>query len=114
MQGSLTSTLHGTEKDFAEHLPLQKLLETRVGRLVFNGFPTGVEIGYATHHGGPYPATSTAVHTSIGLQAIKRFVRPVCYQNCPDEQLPQELKNTNPRKLLRTVDGHLVRSSIEG
>jgi len=114
MQGSLTATLQGTEKDFADHQSLQQLLETHVGRLVFNGFPTGVEIGNATHHGGPYPATSTAVHTSIGLAAIERFVRPVCYQNCPDAQLPEELKNANPRKLLRTIDGHLTQDSIEG
>ena len=113
MQGSLTSTLHGTEKDFADHKRLQQLLETHVGRLVFNGFPTGVEIGHATHHGGPYPATSTTVHTSIGLKAIERFVRPVCYQNCPEVQLPEELKNNNPRKLLRMVDGHPTTDSVE-
>ena len=77
MEGSLTATLHGTNEDLDTHKELVKLLETRVGRLVFNGFPPGVEIGYATHHGGPYPATSTGAHTSIGLG----FYTTVCSTN---------------------------------
>ena len=113
MSGSLTATLHGTSEDFDNHTQLQEILETHVGRLVFNGFPTGVEIGYATHHGGPYPATSTQVHTSIGMAAIQRFVRPVCYQDCPHEQLPEPLQNLNHRQILRTVDGVPKRDSVE-
>ena len=112
MEGSLTATLHGTNEDLDTHKELIKLLETRVGRLVFNGFPPGVEIGHATHHGGPYPATSTGAHTSIGLGSIQRFVRPICYQGCPDSQLPRELQDANPRGILRTVDGKRNRNPI--
>lgn len=114
MNGSLTATLHGTTKDYENHATLQELLEIHVGRLVFNGFPTGVEIGHATHHGGPYPATSTQVHTSIGPAAIERFVRPVCYQNCPQDQLPDALKNKNPQNLYRVVDGVPTTEDIVG
>ena len=113
MNGSLTATLHGTTKDFENHATLRETLEVHVGRLVFNGFPTGVEIGHATHHGGPYPATSTQVHTSIGPAAIERFVRPVCYQNCPQDQLPDALKNKNPQNLYRVVNGVPSREDIE-
>ena len=113
MEGSLTATIHGTAKDLEDHSTLQDILEIHVGRLVFNGFPTGVEIGHATHHGGPYPATSTQVHTSIGGAAIERFVRPVCYQNCPQDQLPAALKNDNPQNLHRIVDGIPTTEGIE-
>lgn len=110
MEGSLTATLHATQTDLDRHHPLRNLLESRVGRLVYNGFPPGVEIGHATHHGGPYPATSTGAHTSIGTGSIRRFVRPVCYQNCPDSQLPAELQDANPLGISRTLDGHPSRS----
>lgn len=113
MSGSLTATLHGTNEDFNGHTSLLNALEIHVGRLVFNGFPTGVEIGHATHHGGPYPATSTQVHTSIGVAAIERFVRPVCYQNCPQDQLPEALVDSNPGKLVRIVDGVVSRESLD-
>ena len=113
MQGSLTATFHGTPEDFDTHQELQRILETRVGRLVFNGFPTGVEIGHATHHGGPYPATSTPAHTSIGLAAIRRFTRPVCFQNSPDSQLPPGLQDDNPLQIQRMVDGKLTSAHIQ-
>jgi NADP-dependent aldehyde dehydrogenase len=71
-----------------------------------------VEIGHATHHGGPYPATSSGGHTSIGIGSIYRFVRPVCYQNCPDEQLPPELQDNNPKGILRKVDGIMTNSEL--
>ena len=85
------------------------ILETKVGRLVFNGFPTGVEVCHAMTHGGPYPATADGRSTSVGTRAIERFARPVCYQNFPDAALPDELKETNPLGLWRLVDGKLGR-----
>jgi NADP-dependent aldehyde dehydrogenase len=87
-------------------------MRKRVGRLVFNGFPTGVEVCYGMNHGGPYPATSDVHFTSVGAAAIFRFARPICYQNCPDNQLPAELKNANPLNMWRMVDGKRTRESL--
>ncbi|MBT6956901.1 MAG: aldehyde dehydrogenase (NADP(+)) [Opitutae bacterium] len=112
MEGSLTATIHGTHDDLEKYKSLLQALETHAGRLVYNGFPTGVEIGYATHHSGPYPAASSAYHTSIGIDSIYRFVRPVCYQNCPDEQLPPELQDKNPKGILRKIDGEMTKCEI--
>jgi alpha-ketoglutaric semialdehyde dehydrogenase len=112
MEGSLTATIHGTSADLKDHDNLIQTLETQVGRLIYNGFPTGVEIGHATHHGGPYPAASSGAHTSIGIGSIYRFVRPVCYQNCPDKQLPPELQNKNLKGILRMVDGIITNSEV--
>ena len=72
---------------------------------MFNGFPTGVEVGFAMQHGGPYPATTAPGTTSVGAFAIRRFVRPVAYQNVPDSLLPLELQRANPLGLLRMVNG---------
>ena len=86
-----------------------RVLETKVGRIIFNGFPTGVEVCHAMVHGGPFPATSDGRSTSVGTQAIWRFVRPVCYQDFPDAALPPELQNTNPLGLMRLVNGTFTR-----
>jgi alpha-ketoglutaric semialdehyde dehydrogenase len=104
----LTATIHGTAEDLVEHADLVRILERKVGRIVFNGFPTGLEICPSMHHGGPYPATSHAGFTSVGQAAIYRFVRPVCYQGFPEIGLPPELQDGNPRGLRRFVDGELV------
>jgi 2,5-dioxopentanoate dehydrogenase len=109
MPGSLTATLHGTPEDLKNYRKLVALLETKAGRLIFNGYPTGVEVSHAMHHGGPYPATGDPKFTSVGTAAIFRFLRPVCYQNFPDEALPVELQAANPRKIWRMVDGKLTR-----
>jgi len=85
------------------------ILEHKVGRLIFNGFPTGVEVGHAMVHGGPYPATSDGHFTSVGSQAIFRFCRPVCYQGFPQAALPDELKDANPLRIWRMVDGEMTR-----
>ncbi len=111
LKGHLTATVHGTEQDFAEYADLISLLQTKVGRLVFNGYPTGVEVSHAMVHGGPYPATSDGRSTSVGTQAILRFARPVCFQDCPDVLLPQELKDANPLHIWRMVDGEMTRDS---
>ncbi len=105
LEGQLTATVHGSPEDFAANRDLIALLESKVGRVVCNGFPTGVEVCHAMTHGGPYPATADGRSTSVGTRAIERFVRPLCYQNFPDSALPDELKESNPLGLWRLVDG---------
>jgi len=108
LEGHLTATIHGTEQDLREFPDLIAILEAKVGRLVFNGFPTGVEVTHAMVHGGPYPATSDGRSTSVGSQAIFRFARLVCYQGFPDSALPDELKDANPLRIWRMVDGKMM------
>lgn len=110
LEGHLTATIHGTDEDLARSQELICVLETKVGRIVFNGFPTGVEVNHAMVHGGPFPATSDSRTTSVGTMAIWRFARPVCYQDFPDSALPAELQKANPLGIMRMVNGKLVRS----
>lgn len=105
MEGQLTATIHGSEEDLRESQDLISILETKVGRIVFNGFPTGVEVTHAMVHGGAFPATSDGRSTSVGTRAITRFVRPVCYQDFPQSCLPDELKDDNPLLIMRLIDG---------
>ncbi len=112
LEGHLTATLHGTEEDLAEHQTLISILEDRVGRLIFNGFPTGVEVCASMHHGGPYPATTDGRSTSVGTAAIYRFTRLCCYQNFPQRALPPELQDTNPRGIWRLVDGAFTKEAV--
>lgn len=109
MEGQLTATLHGTVEDLQEYSDLVELLEQKVGRLVFNGFPTGVEVCPAMVHSGPYPATSDGRSTSVGTRAINRFCRPLCYQDFPESALPPELQDSNPLGIRRLIDGQLSR-----
>jgi NADP-dependent aldehyde dehydrogenase len=109
LEGHLTATIHGTGEDLREFADLIAILENKVGRLVFNGFPTGVEVTHAMVHGGPYPSTSDGRSTSVGSQAIFRFARPVCYQGFPDGALPDALKNGNPLGIWRMLDGEMSR-----
>ncbi len=111
LEGHLTATIHGTEQDLHDFADLVAILENKVGRLVFNGFPTGVEVCHAMVHGGPYPSTSDGRSTSVGTRAIFRFTRPVCYQGFPDEALPQELRDANPLGIWRMVDGQMTREA---
>ncbi len=108
MAGNLTATLHGNPTDLAAASRLVGLLRRRVGRLVFNGFPTGVEVCPSMHHGGPYPATTDVRSTSVGTAAIYRFARPICYQGFPQDALPVELRDRNERRIWRLVDGVLT------
>jgi NADP-dependent aldehyde dehydrogenase len=112
LEGHLTATIHGTEQDLADYKDLVHILETRVGRLIFNGFPTGVEVCHAMVHGGPYPATSDSRATSVGTLAILRFARPVCFQNFPQAALPEELQDANPLRIWRLVDGRTTRDPV--
>ncbi|MFN3851856.1 MAG: aldehyde dehydrogenase (NADP(+)) [Spirosomataceae bacterium] len=105
LTGHLTATVHGTEQDLKENAELLEILEQKVGRLLINSFPTGVEVSHAMVHGGPFPSTTDSRSTSVGTMAIYRFTRPVCYQGFPDFALPEELKQANPLNLWRLVDG---------
>ncbi len=105
LKGHLTATLWATESDLNDYADLIAILERKAGRLIFNGFPTGVEVCPAMIHGGPFPATTDSRATSVGTAAISRFTRPVCYQNFPDHLLPGELQNANPLMIWRLVNG---------
>jgi NADP-dependent aldehyde dehydrogenase len=111
LEGHLTATIHGTADDLREFSELVEILQLRVGRLIFNGFPTGVEVCPSMHHGGPYPATTDSRTTSVGTAAIERFVRPISYQNLPQETLPAELRDDNPRHIWRLVDSQWTNAS---
>lgn len=106
--GSLTATVHAEESDFDRLDPVIRAMTARAGRLVFNGWPTGVAVSWAQQHGGPYPAT-TAPHTSVGVTAMRRFQRPVTYQGFPAPLLPPALADDNPLGIVRRVDGELGR-----
>jgi NADP-dependent aldehyde dehydrogenase len=112
LEGQLTATLHGTDGDIASFADLVDILEHKAGRLIVNGFPTGVEVCHAMVHGGPYPATSDSRFTSVGSRAIFRFARPVCYQDFPQAALPDELKDNNPLGILRLVNGAFTRDAL--
>lgn len=110
--GQLTASLIAEAADLEQAAPLVALLEHKAGRLLLNGYPTGVEVCDAMVHGGPYPATSDARGTSVGSLAIERFLRPLCYQNYPDALLPDALKNANPLGIARLVDGKSTREPL--
>jgi len=112
LEGQLTATVHGTPEDLNANQDLLSVLEKKAGRLIFNGFPTGVEVGHAIVHGGPWPATSDGRSTSVGSRAIGRFARPVCYQDFPQMNLPDELKDANPLRIWRSVDGRLTQEGF--
>jgi NADP-dependent aldehyde dehydrogenase len=109
LSGHLTATVFGSPEELAEYADLLELLEQKVGRLIINGFPTGVEVTHAMVHGGPYPATTDSRSTSVGTMSITRFTRPVCYQDMPDALLPIELQNDNTLGIWRKVNGEMVK-----
>ncbi|AJE19818.1 aldehyde dehydrogenase (NADP(+)) [Azotobacter chroococcum] len=112
LHGQLTATLIAEPADLTAFAAVVPVLEQKAGRLLVNGYPTGVEVCDAMVHGGPYPATSDARGTSVGSLAIDRFLRPVCYQNYPDALLPEALQNANPLGILRLVDGQPSREAL--
>jgi len=112
LDGHLTASVFGSEEDLAAHRELVAVLETKAGRLIFNGFPTGVEVSPAMVHGGPYPATADSRFTSVGTRSIYRFARPVCFQSFPDAQVPLELQAANPLGIQRLIDGVPSREAL--
>jgi NADP-dependent aldehyde dehydrogenase len=108
LEGQLTASLHMSASDHDDARKLLPVLERKVGRILVNGFGTGVEVTNAMVHGGPYPSTSDGRSTSVGTMAIDRFLRPVAYQDLPDDLLPPELRDSNPRDIDRVVDGKPV------
>jgi len=112
LEGHLTATIHGTERDLADYGDLLGILARKAGRVIVGGVPTGVEVAPAMHHGGPWPATTDPRATSVGTAAIFRFARPVCFQDVPDSALPEELQSANPRQIWRLVDGQPTRESL--
>ncbi len=109
--GHLTASIHcNDEKELSEYMELVETLTYKVGRLIINDYPTGVEVCDSMHHGGPYPATSDVRFTSVGTAAIKRWLRPVSFQNFPERLLPDALKNSNPENIYRLIDGILKKA----
>jgi alpha-ketoglutaric semialdehyde dehydrogenase len=113
LSGHLTATIHGTDGDLTSHQDLLDILEQKVGRIVINGFPTGVEVCHAMVHGGPYPSTTDGRSTSVGTASIFRFTRAVSFQNLPQSQLPPELKDENPLGIWRLINGIRTRDRIQ-
>jgi NADP-dependent aldehyde dehydrogenase len=114
LEGNLTATVHATADEAPALQELQEVLVEKAGRVIWNGFPTGVAVTAAQHHGGPYPATTYPAHTSVGTTAIARFLRAVAFQDAPSAVLPPELRDDNPLGLLRVVDGHVTRDPVGG
>jgi NADP-dependent aldehyde dehydrogenase len=112
LRGQLTGSIFGTKADLDDAQSLANILQQKVGRLIFNAVPTGVEVCHAMVHGGPFPSTSDARTTSVGTEAIRRFVRPVCYQDAPSALLPIYLRNENEASIMRKVNGVLTRDAI--
>ncbi|WP_138476588.1 aldehyde dehydrogenase (NADP(+)) [Dyadobacter bucti] len=110
LEGHLTATVHGNPDELEAYADLIELLEQKVGRLIINGFPTGVEVCHAMMHGGPFPASSDSRSTSVGTAAIYRFTRPVSYQNFPEPLLPDELKTANPLNIWRLLNGEFQKA----
>jgi 2,5-dioxopentanoate dehydrogenase len=104
MDGQLTTTLIALESELISNPLLFETIKDNCGRLVFNGVPTGVEVCLAMQHGGPYPSCTDSRFTSVGADAIKRFIRPLAFQNCPNELLPEELRDENPLQFVRTIN----------
>ncbi|MBT8305350.1 MAG: aldehyde dehydrogenase family protein, partial [Maribacter sp.] len=112
LEGQLTGTIIAEENELNKHPELVSALQNRVGRLIYNGVPTGVEVCPSMHHGGPYPSSTDSRFTAVGIHAIKRWVRPISYQDWPDTQLPQELQNANPLGIARLVNNELTSRKI--
>ena len=112
LEGQLTGTLMGSDNDFSEASEIISILQNKVGRLIFNSTPTGVEVCYSMQHGGPAPSTTDSRFTSVGTDAIKRFVRPICLQGMPEPLLPEALKDSNPLNIIRLVDGKFTNKKI--
>jgi len=112
IEGQLTSTLMATENDVRNNTELVETVKNICGRFILNGVPTGVEVCLAQQHGGPFPATTDSRFTAVGADGIRRFARPIAYQNWPDNLLPDELKNANPLGIWRAVNNEMTKEKI--
>ena len=112
LSGQLTATLLSCKEEYADLNSLVMKLKRKVGRLLFEGVPTGVAVTQAMQHGGPYPASTDGRFTSVGTDAIYRWLRPIAFQDCPDELLPLALQNSNPLGLQRKLDGQYTEEAI--
>lgn len=112
MEGQLTSTIMGTEQELESENVLVSTVAEKCGRIIFNGVPTGVEVCDSMQHGGPYPATTDSRFTSVGADAIRRFVRPLAFQNWPNHMLPAALQNSNPLRITRNINGQFTKDAI--
>ena len=112
LEGQLTSTLMATENDMKANDELVEAVKNICGRFILNSVPTGVEVCLSMHHGGPFPASTDSRFTSVGADGIKRFARPIAFQNWSNDLLPDELKNENPLGIWRTVNNELTKAAI--
>jgi 2,5-dioxopentanoate dehydrogenase len=112
LDGQLTATVHLAGDEYEASRPLLEILAQKAGRLIINGYPTGVEVCPSMQHGGPYPATTDARFTSVGTAAVQRFARPVCYQSFPEALLPPELHNANRCRIWRQINGKLSKEDV--
>jgi len=112
LEGQLTGTLIADSDEAKKYPALISTLQNRVGRLIYNGVPTGVEVCPSMVHGGPYPASTDSRFTAVGINSIKRWVRPFSYQDWPNELLPDELKDENPLRISRLVNGETSTSAL--
>ena len=108
LEGQLTGTFIATDNEAKSYEKVIDALQNRVGRIIYNGVPTGVEVCAAMVHGGPYPASTDSRFTAVGINAIKRWVRPFSYQDWPNHLLPDELKNENPLEISRLINGKQI------
>jgi NADP-dependent aldehyde dehydrogenase len=112
LEGQLTGTIIAEEEELLIHANIVEALQYRVGRIIFNGVPTGVEVCPSMQHGGPYPASTDSRFTAVGIHSIKRWVRPFTFQNWPNKLLPEALQNENPQKIMRLINNQLSDSAI--
>ena len=112
LEGQLTGTILGEDEELQKYSTLIDALQNRVGRIIFNGVPTGVEVCPAMLHGGPYPSSTDSRFTAVGIHAVKRWVRPFSFQSWPNEMLPNELKNENPLGITRLLNGQNTNDKI--
>ena len=112
INGQLTGTILATNNEMLMNKDLINILKERVGRIIFNGVPTGVEVSPSMLHGGPYPASTDSRFTAVGIKSIDRWVRPLSYQDFPNELLPDSLKNNNPKNILRLINGVYTKNKI--
>ena len=114
LKGQLTGTIMGSVENSKKYNSIFTTLHQKVGRLIFNEVPTGVEVCSSMHHGGPYPATTDSRFTAVGTDAIKRFARPLVYQNFPEELLPEILRDENRAKIERRINGERTKRDVHG